>query len=110
MKRRRLVVGLVVGLVALALSVGSAAPAFGDPAFGPGNNGGGQGNSGPQDGKCHPPGAAPASAISDEQACTDAGGTYVKEQGTASCQFPVGKSDNVKTTSQKGSAAATTRR
>ena len=47
--------------------------------------------------------AAPASAISDEQACTDAGGTYVKEQGTASCQFPVGNSDNVKTTSQKGS-------
>ena len=47
--------------------------------------------------------AAPASAISDEQACTDAGGNYVKEQGTASCQFPVGNSDNVKTTSQKGS-------
>ena len=54
--------------------------------------------------------AAPASAISDELACTDAGGTYVKEQGTASCQFPVGKSDSVKTTSEKGSAAATTRR
>ena len=47
--------------------------------------------------------AAPAFAISDEQACTDAGGTYVKQQGTASCQFPVGNSDNVKTTSQKGS-------
>jgi hypothetical protein len=47
--------------------------------------------------------AAPAFAISDEQACTDAGGNYVKEQGTASCQFPVGNSDNVKTTSQKGS-------
>ena len=47
--------------------------------------------------------AAPASAISDEQACTDAGGTYVKQQGTASCSFPVGNSDNVKTTSQKGS-------
>ena len=47
--------------------------------------------------------AAPAFAISDEQACTDAGGTYVKDQGTASCQFPVGNSDNVKTTSQKGS-------
>ena len=51
-KRRK----LVVGLVALALSVGSAAPAFGDPAFGPGNKGGGEGNSGPQEGKCHPPG------------------------------------------------------
>ena len=47
--------------------------------------------------------AAPASAISDEQACTDAGGTYVKEQGTASCAFPVGNSANVKTTSQQGS-------
>ena len=47
--------------------------------------------------------AAPASAISDEQACTNAGGTFVKSGGTASCQFPVGNSDNVKTTSQKGS-------
>jgi len=47
--------------------------------------------------------ASPASAISDEQACTDAGGTYTKDQGTASCAFPVGNSDNVKTTSQKGS-------
>jgi hypothetical protein len=47
--------------------------------------------------------AAPASAVSDEQACTEAGGTYDKERGTASCQFPVGNSDNVKTTSQKGS-------
>ena len=47
--------------------------------------------------------AAPASAISDEQACTDAGGTYTKQGGTASCAFPVGNSDNVKTTSQKGS-------
>lgn len=47
--------------------------------------------------------AAPAFAISDEQACTDAGGTFVKEGGTSSCQFPVGQSDNVKTTSQKGS-------
>jgi hypothetical protein len=47
--------------------------------------------------------AAPSFAASDEQACTDAGGTYVKEQGTASCQFPVGNSANVKTTSQKGS-------
>jgi len=47
--------------------------------------------------------AAPAFAASDAQACEDAGGTFVKEQGTASCQFPVGNSDNVKTTSQKGS-------
>jgi hypothetical protein len=47
--------------------------------------------------------AAPALAISDEQACEAEGGTYVKEQGTASCQFPVGNSLNVKTTSQKGS-------
>jgi hypothetical protein len=47
--------------------------------------------------------AAPAFAISDEQACTDAGGTYTKDGGTASCAFPVGQSDNVKTTSQKGS-------
>jgi len=52
MKRRK----LVVGLVALTLSVGSAAPAFADPAFGPGNQGGGEGNSGPHEGKCHPPG------------------------------------------------------
>jgi len=34
----------------------TAAPALGDPAFGPGNQGGGQGNSGPQVGKCHAPG------------------------------------------------------
>ena len=47
--------------------------------------------------------AAPAFAISDEQACDAEGGTYVKDQGTASCQFPVGQSHNVKTTSQKGS-------
>jgi len=47
--------------------------------------------------------AAPALATSDAQACEDAGGTFVKDQGTASCQFPVGNSDNVKTTSQKGS-------
>jgi hypothetical protein len=47
--------------------------------------------------------AAPASGISSEQACEDAGGTYVKTGGTADCQFPVGNSDNVKTTSQKGS-------
>jgi hypothetical protein len=47
--------------------------------------------------------AAPAFAISDEQACEAEGGTYVKEGGTASCRFPVGNSHNVKTTSQKGS-------
>jgi len=47
--------------------------------------------------------AAPAFAASDEQACTEAGGTYVKDGGTASCQFPVGNSDNTKTVSQKGS-------
>ena len=47
--------------------------------------------------------AAPALAASDEQACTDAGGTYFKEQGTSFCEFPVGNSDNVKTTTQKGS-------
>ncbi len=47
--------------------------------------------------------AAPALAASDAQACEEAGGTFVKDGGTASCQFPVGNSDNVKTTSQKGS-------
>jgi hypothetical protein len=46
---------------------------------------------------------ATAGAISDEQACTDAGGTYTKAGGVASCAFPVGNSANVKTTSQKGS-------
>lgn len=47
--------------------------------------------------------AAPAFGASDEQACEAEGGTYVKERGTAECQFPVGNSDNVKTVSQKGS-------
>ncbi len=47
--------------------------------------------------------ASPAMAESDAQACEDAGGTFVKEQGTAECQFPVGNSHNLKTTSQKGS-------
>jgi hypothetical protein len=47
--------------------------------------------------------ATPAFAESDAQACEDAGGTYSKEQGTSECQFPVGNSHNVKTTSQKGS-------
>jgi hypothetical protein len=48
-------------------------------------------------------GAAPASAISDAGACEAQGGMYVKEQGTATCQFPVGSSDNTKDVSQKGS-------
>ncbi len=47
--------------------------------------------------------AVPALAVSDQQACEEADGTFVKERGTAECQFPVGKSENVKTTSQKGS-------
>jgi len=48
--------------------------------------------------------AAPAAAISDEQACFDSGGVnYFKDGGTSSCEFPVGNSDNVKTTTQKGS-------
>ena len=51
MTRKSLAVALSVSALAL-----TAAPAFGDPAFGPGNKGGGQGNSGPQVGKCHPPG------------------------------------------------------
>jgi hypothetical protein len=51
---RKKITAIVLG-AALGVSV-LAAPAFGDPAFGPGNNGGGQGNSGPQVGKCHPPG------------------------------------------------------
>jgi hypothetical protein len=44
-----------------------------------------------------------ALAISDEQACENAGGTYTKSGSTSSCAFPVGKSDNTKTTSEKGS-------
>lgn len=51
MKRRTLAV-----LASGALLLATSAPAFADPAFGPGNKGGGQGNSGPQVGKCHPPG------------------------------------------------------
>jgi hypothetical protein len=47
--------------------------------------------------------AAPAFAISDEQACEADGGTYEKSGGTATCIYPVGNSHNVKTTSQKGS-------
>ena len=44
---------LLVGLTALALCAGGAAPAFGDPDFGPGNS-----SKGPHDpgAKCHPPG------------------------------------------------------
>ena len=44
-----------------------------------------------------------ATASSPEQQCTDAGGTYSNNGGTKSCAFPVGNSDNVKTTDQKGS-------
>lgn len=40
---------------------------------------------------------------SPAQQCAAAGGTYSNDGGTKSCAFPVGKSDNVKTTSQKGS-------
>ncbi len=47
--------------------------------------------------------AAPAAAISDEQACIESGGTYFKDGGTSFCEYPVGNSDNVKTTSEKGS-------
>jgi hypothetical protein len=47
--------------------------------------------------------AAPAFAQSDAQVYTDAGGTYSKEGSTSFCAFPVGNSDNVKTTEQKGS-------
>ena len=46
---------------------------------------------------------APAYAVSDAQACDDAGGTYTKEGGTSSCALPVGQSDNVKIIDQKGS-------
>jgi hypothetical protein len=44
---------LAVTLLATAFGVASAAPAFADPSFGPGNSGGGPkaGNA-----KCHPPG------------------------------------------------------
>jgi hypothetical protein len=44
-----------------------------------------------------------ALAESSAQACSDAGGTYTKDGGTAICTFPVGNSDNTKTTDQKGS-------
>jgi hypothetical protein len=47
--------------------------------------------------------ATPASAGSDAQACSDAGGTPSKEGGTSICTFPVGNSDNTKITEQKGS-------
>ena len=45
-----------------------------------------------------------AGAASPAQQCADAGGTFVTDaNGVKSCEFPVGNSDNVKTTSQKGS-------
>lgn len=48
--------------------------------------------------------AAPASAASAEQACFDSGGTsYDKVNGENICTYPVGNSDNTKTTTQKGS-------
>ncbi len=47
---------LAVSFLAMALGAASAAPAFADPSFGPGNKGGGEGNAGPQGAKCHPPG------------------------------------------------------
>jgi hypothetical protein len=47
--------------------------------------------------------AKPASAASDAAACDAAGGTYTKDGGVATCSFPVGNSDNTKTTEQKGS-------
>jgi hypothetical protein len=43
-------------LLAMAFAAASAARAFADPSFGPGNKGGAVGNSGPQGAKCHPPG------------------------------------------------------
>jgi hypothetical protein len=47
---------------------------------------------------------ATAGAASPAQQCADAGGTFVTDaNGVKSCQFPVGNSGNVKTTSQKGS-------
>ena len=50
---KRKTIAAVLSVCALGIS---AAPALGDPAFGPGNSGGGEGNSGPHVGKCHPPG------------------------------------------------------
>jgi hypothetical protein len=47
--------------------------------------------------------ATQASASSPEQQCVEAGGTYSKQSGTATCSFPVGKSHNTKTVDQKGS-------
>ena len=44
-----------------------------------------------------------AMAASPADQCEAAGGTYANEGGTKSCAFPVGNSDNVKTTGQKGS-------
>lgn len=42
-------------------------------------------------------------AESPREQCEAAGGIYSNQGGTKSCAFPVGKSHNVKTTSQKGS-------
>ena len=48
---------------------------------------------------------APSAVLAESpaQQCEAAGGTYSNDGGTKSCAFPVGNSDNVKTTSQKGS-------
>ncbi len=40
---------------------------------------------------------------SPETDCNAEGGTYYKDGPVAVCEFPVGSSDNVKTTDQKGS-------
>jgi hypothetical protein len=47
--------------------------------------------------------AAPAMAVSPEQACIDSGGTYDKVNGLNTCTYPVGQSDNTKVTDQQGS-------
>ena len=47
---------MLAGILSIAALSITAAPAFADPAFGPGNKGGGEGNAGPQGAKCHPPG------------------------------------------------------
>jgi hypothetical protein len=48
--------------------------------------------------------AAPAASAASPQAeCEAAGGTYSKTGSTDTCTFPVGKSDNTKESTQKGS-------
>ena len=47
--------------------------------------------------------AGPATSASPREQCEAAGGTYINSGGTKSCAFPVGKSGNTKTVSQKGS-------